>query len=190
MAQDGFKNIVNIDYSCQVVSNMSSHCDMCSSLIWIAMDARQLSLVDGFFDLIIEKATIDTFLVKNKNPWSLATDAEVSLDQVLTQISRALKMDGKFLSISFSQPHFRLPYYAKPKYSWVVEEVSRIGTNFHHYSYLLQKTSAELSRTSTSFGHLLYQPPVIESSEELNNTSNEDELENNIFNIQLFSSSD
>lgn len=48
-----------------------------------------------------------------------------------------------FLSITFAQPHFRKPIYAKEKYNWSIEEF-RIGDMFHYFVYAMVK-GGELS---------------------------------------------
>lgn len=42
------------------------------------------------------------------------------------------------MSITFAQPHFRKPIYAKQKYNWSIEEF-RIGEMFHYFVYAMRK---------------------------------------------------
>lgn len=49
-----------------------------------------------------------------------------------------MKPGGIFISITFAQPHFRKPIYAKEKYAWSIEEF-RIGDMFHYFVYVLTK---------------------------------------------------
>jgi hypothetical protein len=47
------------------------------------------------------------------------------IDLILTQISQCLRSDGgRFISISFQQPHFRRPFLAKAKYQWSIQVYS------------------------------------------------------------------
>ena len=52
------------------------------------------------------------------------------------QVSDRLKPDGKFISITFAQPHFRRPLYARSKYKWSVE-VKSFGISFHFFYYVM-----------------------------------------------------
>jgi len=56
------------------------------------------------------------------------------------QISRLLKPNGgRFISISFAQPHFRVPLYvADPAYNWDVK-VDTFGTGFHYFYYAMTR---------------------------------------------------
>jgi len=49
-----------------------------------------------------------------------------------------LKPGGRFISITFAQPHFRLPLYALPLYDWNTQ-TDIIGTNFHYFFYTMTK---------------------------------------------------
>ncbi len=54
------------------------------------------------------------------------------------QVSRILKPDGIFISITFCQPHFRKPLYAKDTYGWSIE-CQTIGETFHFFFYVMRK---------------------------------------------------
>ena len=56
----------------------------------------------------------------------------------LLQISRLLKTGGQFISITFAQPHFRLPLYSLPQYCWSID-TDIIGTHFHYFYYRMVK---------------------------------------------------
>lgn len=52
---------------------------------------------------------------------------------------RVLKTGGRFISITFSQPHFRGPLlYIPDKYTWNVHHYE-FGTSFHYYFYVANK---------------------------------------------------
>lgn len=54
------------------------------------------------------------------------------------QVSEILKPNGIFLSITFAQPHFRLPLYAEVKYGWSIE-TKKFGTDFAYFLYIITK---------------------------------------------------
>ena len=66
------------------------------------------------------------------------------MDSCLSEISRVIKSkNGRFLSLTFAQPHFRTPFISKPKYSWGVE-YQTFGTGFHYFCYVMTKGRSEL----------------------------------------------
>ncbi|CDR00716.1 unnamed protein product, partial [Oncorhynchus mykiss] len=54
------------------------------------------------------------------------------------QISRVLKPGGRFLSVTFAQPHFRKRLYARHDYCWSVRTRS-YGDGFQYFLYVLTK---------------------------------------------------
>ena len=73
-----------------------------------------------------------------------STDAQKTMDLCLSEISRVIKSkNGRFLSLTFAQPHFRTPFISKPKYSWGVE-YQTFGTGFHYFCYVMTKGRSEL----------------------------------------------
>nr|XP_027194697.1 EEF1A lysine methyltransferase 4-like [Dermatophagoides pteronyssinus] len=112
--EDGYKNIHNIDISSTVIKTMSEHCEKCKRMKWSTMDCRRLEFPDETFDVIVEKATLDVFLVSEKSPWNLSDEALQTLRPIGQEIHRVLrKNSGQFFSITFSAPHFRHPLLEK-----------------------------------------------------------------------------
>ena len=73
-----------------------------------------------------------------------STDAQKTMDSCLSEISRVIKSkNGRFLSLTFAQPHFRTPFISKPKYSWGVE-YQTFGTGFHYFCYVMTKGRSQL----------------------------------------------
>lgn len=66
----------------------------------------------------------------------------------MLQISRFLKPDGHFISITFAQPHFRKPLYAKTQFQWAIDTVT-FGDTFHYFVYNMTK-GRTLSETDTA----------------------------------------
>ena len=93
---DGFRNIVNIDYSSVVISNMQKRCKALEGVEWIVMDAMDMSaFLPSSFDVVLEKGTLDALLVAEKDPWKLSSDAESMIDIILKQVNNL-----KFLELS------------------------------------------------------------------------------------------
>uniref|UniRef100_A0A2R5LBB5 EEF1A lysine methyltransferase 4 n=1 Tax=Ornithodoros turicata TaxID=34597 RepID=A0A2R5LBB5_9ACAR len=138
MYKDGYKDVENIDYSEVVIKKMALHCDTCASMKWHIMDATNLLFEDGRFDVVIEKATIDALLVNEKDPWNVSESAKTLVHTVLTEVSRVLRHGGRFISITFAQPHFRGPMYISQVLNWSLQTFN-FGTTFHYFFYLMKK---------------------------------------------------
>uniref|UniRef100_A0A915B5J0 Methyltransferase type 11 domain-containing protein n=1 Tax=Parascaris univalens TaxID=6257 RepID=A0A915B5J0_PARUN len=103
----GFHNITNVDFSSVLVEKFST---TYPHMKWICDDMRALkSLPTCSFDVVIEKASIDSLTADEKSPWNYSENAITDIDAVLSGIFRVLSQNGTYFSISFTQPHFRVP---------------------------------------------------------------------------------
>ncbi|XP_061493455.1 EEF1A lysine methyltransferase 4 [Rhineura floridana] len=167
--QLGYTNITSIDYSEACIAHMQAHYAHCSSLHWAVMDARALTFVDGSFDVVLEKGTLDSLMVEETDPWNVSHEARMLLDQVLTEVSRVLRPGGRFISITFAQPHFRRRHYAQPAYGWSVQHAT-YSSGFHYFLYIMRKGEA-LSPSDLALGQSLHlrptTPPPVRYLEEM-----------------------
>lgn len=53
-------------------------------------------------------------------------------------MSELLTSSGVFISVTFSQPHFRRPVYVRQTYKWDVE-LHTIGEHFHIFVFVMTK---------------------------------------------------
>ena len=137
MFQDGYQNIISTDISEVCIENQQK---AFPHLTWKVADIKNLKdFEDGTFDIVIKKATLDALLVGEKSQWDPSEEAEEGIGNCLSEISRVLKpQNGRFLSLTFAQPHFRTPFYAKTKYEWSVDHET-FGTGFHYYCFIMTK---------------------------------------------------
>ncbi|CAE7892150.1 EEF1AKNMT [Symbiodinium microadriaticum] len=61
MYDDGYQNIINVDNSEVAISQMMARNMKRPRMLWLQMDALDLSLPDNAFDLVLDKSLIDTF---------------------------------------------------------------------------------------------------------------------------------
>lgn len=130
MYNDGFQNITNIDFSSVVISKMKTKYPF---MKWITMDMLNLDFPNATFNIVIEKATLDVLFVNEASPWSVSDEVSANMNKVLSSVSKILKPGGKFLSITFAQPHFRTKLY---KEHWSNCTYSTFGSGFHYYFYV------------------------------------------------------
>ncbi|KAI0060635.1 S-adenosyl-L-methionine-dependent methyltransferase [Artomyces pyxidatus] len=137
MYDDGYKNIVNIDYSSVVVDQMRArHQSARPEMKWYEMDIRKLEFEADSFDVAIDKGTMDAMMTAKGDVWDppqhVIDDCTKEVDEVL-RVLRTGK--GVFLYLTFGQPHFRRRYLARPDTSL---EIKEIGDAFHYYLYIVR----------------------------------------------------
>ncbi|XP_026999051.1 EEF1A lysine methyltransferase 4 [Tachysurus fulvidraco] len=173
----GYTTITNVDYSNVCVENMAHRHSDCMGMSWVCMDARRLAFPDSSFDVVIEKGTLDAMLVEEQDPWNISDANTQLLHKVLKEISRVLKPGGRFVSVTFAQPHFRKKLYARKEYSWSINHY-HYGDSFHYFLYVLTK-GEELSQEDAALERKVLsqvedQPTVVTFQE----VENEDFLNN------------
>ncbi|GMT31125.1 hypothetical protein PFISCL1PPCAC_22422 [Pristionchus fissidentatus] len=131
----GFTNIANVDFSETLIASRKKEYP---EMEWICDDITTLSqITDSSYDVVLEKATIEALLVKEKSVWSPSSSALRTLDAVWAAVSRVLVPQGIFLSISFTQPHFRVPALLRSP-AWNVQ-TDLFGEFFHFFVYVCRK---------------------------------------------------
>ncbi|KAF7662723.1 hypothetical protein LDENG_00227620 [Lucifuga dentata] len=86
MYSTGYHSITNIDYSSVCISTMRARHGDCSSMTWHQMDIRQLSFPDASFDVVLEKATLDSMMVDEKSPWTVSPQTACFIHQALKEV--------------------------------------------------------------------------------------------------------
>ena len=86
MYQDGYHFITNIDYSSVVIENMKNRSPEAQLMKWIVMDITDMKFNEGSFDVVIEKATLDSLLVQEKSPWRTSPANTILMDSILSQV--------------------------------------------------------------------------------------------------------
>ena len=156
--EDGYRNIVNTDISPSVIKKMSNHCEKCSKMEWKVMDCLDLSAKDQEFDIVLEKATIEVFLVGEKSLWDVSTSTREVIHRMTTEIERVLKPEvGQFFSVSFNAPHFRkiLIESSFPE-TLKLSNIFELGEAFHFFMYCFSNSSKINPKSVFS-----YEPPKI-----------------------------
>lgn len=86
MYYDGYRNIVNIDFSPVVIENMKRKCKDLVEMEWMVMDIARMTFPESSFDVVIEKATLDALLVEETDSWNPSEEIRYNMDCVLTQV--------------------------------------------------------------------------------------------------------
>jgi len=140
MYVDGFTKITNIDFSSEVIKNMSERCkDLAMpDMTWMEMDATKMSFSDSSFDVAIDKGTLDAVLTEQESVWEVEDRLAEIIDKMLSEVTRVLSPTGTLVYITFGQPHFRKNLLLKDKYGWELT-IDKLGEFFHYFIYVLKK---------------------------------------------------
>ncbi|KAL1662745.1 S-adenosyl-L-methionine-dependent methyltransferase [Schizophyllum commune] len=138
MWDDGYHNIVNIDYSPVVIEQMRRrNNEQRPQMEWHEMDIRDLQFPDASFDIAIDKATMDAMLTYKGDPWNPPENVVEDCMKEVDEVVRVLHPGGTFIYLTFGQPHFRKRYLDKRPGTTL--EVRELGDTWNYYLYILRK---------------------------------------------------
>ncbi|KAJ2713667.1 hypothetical protein H4R19_002134, partial [Coemansia spiralis] len=119
MYGDGYENIANVDYSDVVIGQMRQRHAHQSRMTWQVMDVRALELADGAVDVAIDKGTLDALMCDGGDVWEPSAELCANVARAVDEAERVLAPGGKFVWITFGQPHFRRRHLERA--SWTIE---------------------------------------------------------------------
>jgi EEF1A lysine methyltransferase 4 len=130
---DGYTHITNIDFSTPVIEKMTiQHADK-PNMTWRVMDIKYMTFPDHTFDKAIDKGTLDALLVDQGSLWDPPEDLRKEIALYIGGVYRVLKEGGKFIYITFGQPHFRRMFL--DCHAWKDINVTTLGDSFHYFLY-------------------------------------------------------
>ncbi|KAF7308262.1 Methyltransf-25 domain-containing protein [Mycena chlorophos] len=137
MYDDGYKNIVNVDYSRVVIEQMRTrHAETRPEMEWLEMDVRNLDFADASFDVAIDKGTMDAMMTAKGDVWDPPQQVIDDCSAEVAETIRVLKKSsGIFIYLTFGQPHFRRRYLQPPNTRL---EIKELGEAFHYYLYVVR----------------------------------------------------
>ncbi|PPQ72317.1 hypothetical protein CVT26_007274 [Gymnopilus dilepis] len=139
MWEDGYRNIINIDYSSVLIEQMKKrHSAPRPEMEWHEMDVRNLSFEDGTFDVAIDKGTMDAMMTAKGDVWDPPQQVVDDCNKEVEETLRVLKDKGLFIYLTFGQPHFRRRYLQR---EGTTLEIKALGEAFHYYLYILRKNT-------------------------------------------------
>ena len=145
MYKDGFVNSVNVDISETAIKLMQERCkENCPEAKFLTMDITKMDFESKSFDLVLDKATLDSFMCGDT--------AITNVGTVLGEIYRVLTDTGIYICVSYGLPQDRESFFKsggwnwkiswekvpKPSISPVTSDNPQSQKNFH-YIYILKK---------------------------------------------------
>lgn len=115
-----------------------SHLHPSPHITWLTADIRATSLPSASFDIAIDKATLDAMLYGSL--WDPIPEVRENVGGYVDEVARLLRPGGKWLYVTWRQPHFILPLVQREGV-WVVErEVIAEGAGmFEYYGFVMRK---------------------------------------------------
>jgi ubiquinone/menaquinone biosynthesis C-methylase UbiE len=138
MYDDGYTNIKNIDISQSVINQMSERCKNRTKMTYEVMDVRDIKYDNNYFDLAIDKSTIDALLCGD--------DAFINVAKMIKEVQRVLKVGGYYMIISYGTPDNRVLHLNRKFEKFNIEiikiekdYIEEEGYDSYHYIYLCKK---------------------------------------------------
>ncbi|KAJ2548478.1 hypothetical protein EV175_004812, partial [Coemansia sp. RSA 1933] len=107
MYMAGYQNILNVDYSDVVINQMRHRTSHMDKMSWEVMDVRSMPLADESIDVAIDKGTLDALMSDKGDVWEPSAELCKNVACEVSEVERVLAPGGKFIWITFGQPHFR-----------------------------------------------------------------------------------
>ncbi|GAA5907684.1 hypothetical protein JCM6882_008947 [Rhodosporidiobolus microsporus] len=137
MYDDGYHNIHNIDYSPIVIEKMAKTNAERVGMTWTVADIRALPFPSSSIDICLDKGTLDALMTaKGLDPWNPPAEMVANVKGEIDEVVRVLKPTGRFLYLTFGQPHFRRQHLQRP--GWKLD-ILEVGEGFSYYFYVLER---------------------------------------------------
>ena len=122
----GYTRITNIDYADTVIRKQAAKHRDKPGMHWLTMDMLHLAFPPASFTAVLDKCSMDALTTTEGSPWQPNPSTRAAVHTLLSSISALLTADGRYIQISFTQPHFRHKYLKRRQYGWKVR-TSRLG---------------------------------------------------------------
>ena len=143
--KEGYKNIINIDFSKVCINQMQINYSNYESMKFLVMDACDMNFDSGNFDVVIDKGTLDSILCSD--------ESSHNANRCVAEVNRVLKQKGSFFCVSYGIPDYRSQYFEtipgwrldiqkiqKPIIDGEEEEEEGKGNEMnYHYIYFCEK---------------------------------------------------
>ncbi|KAI9704299.1 MAG: hypothetical protein M1836_007160 [Candelina mexicana] len=134
-----YTNQLSVDFSDVVITQMKAQHP---HLEWRVEDVRKLELEDSSFDIAIDKGTLDAMLYGS--PWDPPDEVRNRIRQYVNEVWRILKPKGKWLYVTYRQPHFMKPLLLSGgRWELVVEDLQDGPGSLEYFTFAMTKDCTE-----------------------------------------------
>jgi hypothetical protein len=104
---------------------------------WMTADFRAMdALAEGSTTVVLDKGSLDALWSDGGSQWEPSEAVLADINATLAECFRVLqKPQGKFVSITFGQPHFRIPFLERE--GWKLSKQETLGI---YYIYTFETT--------------------------------------------------
>jgi EEF1A lysine methyltransferase 4 len=109
LAARGYTSQLCVDFSAVVVQTMSARHSYLPSITWLVGDVRALPpvIAPSTITIAFDKGTLDAMI--HGSPWSPPADVRDNTSRYIREVHRVLVQGGRFLYVTYRQPHFVRP---------------------------------------------------------------------------------
>lgn len=183
----GYKNVISIDYSQVVIDNMRAKYSRIPELRYYLCDMTQLHQLFplSYFDIIIDKASIDSMIVDQGDPWNPKQSTRDQVHQCVKSIRTVLSSYGIFIQISWQQPHFRINNYInRVSYAWnITTHTFNVNDGFDYFMYVCQRDGTTDKKKNNKFKPKPTDTSTNHSNQHIQSQHNNTNHDNQIHNI-------
>ncbi|KAJ1940256.1 hypothetical protein FBU59_003867 [Linderina macrospora] len=137
MYDAGYESIVNIDYSDIVIGQMRERTAHQPKMTWEVMDVTDMKFDNGSIDVALDKGTLDALMCEKGDVWEPSEELCERVRGEVDEVVRVLAPGGKFIWITFGQPHFRKRHLVRDCWDVQVETLNDGG--FDYFVYICAK---------------------------------------------------
>lgn len=147
LGDDGYEDIVNIDFSSKVISQMEErYKEKYTKMQWKVIDVLNMQEFDsGYFNVIIDKGTLDSVVCSD--------NSVPDVTKMISEVHRVLVSGGKFICITYGDAEHRKKYFETQKWKSInTHKIIKPATTVnaatigdendpknYHYIYILTK---------------------------------------------------
>ncbi|KAK0750660.1 hypothetical protein B0T18DRAFT_437773 [Schizothecium vesticola] len=137
LASLGYRRQLCVDFSTKVVDLMKDLHASIPGIEWRRLDMRDMdSVASGFVDVAFDKSGFGAMI--HGSPCNPPQEVR---DNTAAYLREVLKLGGRFLFVSFRQPHFIGPLLQQGGLSWKTELETLGGGGFFEYcGYIMTKS--------------------------------------------------
>ncbi|KAF4632269.1 hypothetical protein G7Y89_g5857 [Cudoniella acicularis] len=135
----GYTNQNNVDFSSVVINAMKIKYSYLESARWAVMDVRDLQLPDSDIDIAIDKGLVDVMI--HGSLWDPPADVRENIRKYVQEVARVLRPGGKWLYITYRQPHFIKPLLLERQDLWDLEVdlLDQPGGALDYFGFVMTK---------------------------------------------------